>query len=536
VYPRFAPNNLLNYEHSATFYLGKLAVMPPLGLLQIGAYLRRDHDVRMVDENVEPLTADDLEWADVIALSAMHPQRGRVNEIVDEARRLGKMTILGGPSVNICPEYYPEVNVLHVGEIGDATEELLQFLKSDAPVPKDQLIFRTARTTPLEDLPLPARDLAPVNQYMLQPVQFSVGCPFTCEFCDIPMIYGRVARLKSGPRVVQELEQIYQLGFVGTCLFVDDNLVSNGKALKAMLVSVVEWQTARGFPYPLTGEASINLARDKEALSLLQKARFTHMFVGVESIDPDTLSLISKKQNIMDPLVESLATLGSYGLEPVLGMIFGFDTDTPDTGNHAARFIAETHVPTTYFNLLSALPKTPLWERLEKEHRLISDSNGDLAQSASLLSCMTTNIRFRLSSDLVTAMLRQTVRDVYSPHAVFDRFLWTIENVHTRQRRGKPPATTRKQQWFLAKFFVVGLARVLYRAGFKASFRRDFWRFVRELIRLRRRGTIHSVVEELLIVVPLAYHLIMWGRTLLADNQASTSPPLHIQEPAHARS
>jgi radical SAM superfamily enzyme YgiQ (UPF0313 family) len=190
----------------------------------------------------------------------MHPQRSRVNAIVDEAQRLGKITILGGPSVNICPEYYPKVDILHVGEMGDATDAMIEYLQSDAGIPHEQLVFETTHITPLDEQPLPARDLVNVNGYLVQPVQFSVGCPFTCDFCDIPMIYGRIARLNTGHRVVQELEQVYKRGFVGTILFVDDNLIANRRALKAMLPRVIEWQKAHGFPYPLTGEASINLS------------------------------------------------------------------------------------------------------------------------------------------------------------------------------------------------------------------------------------------------------------------------------------
>jgi hopanoid C-2 methylase len=521
VYPRFARNNLLNYEYSASFYLGKHAVMPPLGLLLIGAKLRQDHDVRMVDENVRALTPDDLAWGDVVALSAMHPQRSRVNEIVAEARRLGKITILGGPSVNICPEYYPDVDILHVGEIGDATESLLEFLRSRSGKPESQIIFKTSAVTPLDAQPLPARDLVAVNGYIVQPIQFSVGCPFTCEFCDIPMIYGRIARLKSGSRLVQELEQIYQLGFVGTVLFVDDNLIANRKALKAMLPEVIRWQAAHGFPYPLTGEASINLARDREILKLMQDARFTHLFVGVESTEEETLRSISKRQNVMSPMIDSLRTLESYGLEPVLGMILGFDTDTVDSASSATRFVEESHVPTVYYNLLAALPKTPLWARLEGEGRLLTDSAGDHTQSESLLSCMTTNIEFSLPNDVVKAMLRQTVRDVYSSQSVYRRFLWIIENVHPRQLKGRPPSRTRTQQWFLVKFSAVTLMRILYRAGVKAPSRREFWLFLQDLFRLKRRGVISSVLEELLLVVPNAYHLITWAGVLLSDKDGA---------------
>jgi len=520
VYPKFAANNLLAYEHTASFYVDKRAVMPPLGLLILGArLLAEQHLVRLVDENVRPLTGEDLEWAEVVGFSAMHPQRRRVTELIARANRLGKLTMLGGPSANICPEYYPQVDLLHVGELGDATDGLLEYLRSGAGKPRAQVVFKTTRILPLDEQPMPARSLIDVNAYLVQPVQFSVGCPFSCEFCDIPIIYGRVARLKSGPRVVRELEAVYQSGFVGTILFVDDNLIANHAAVKAMLTEVGAWQRKRGFPYPLTGEASIDLARDKETLRLLQAARFTHMFVGVESPDPETLKTISKRQNVMDPLLESLRVLQAHGLEPILGMIFGFDTDRPDTAEAVMRFVAEARAPIVYFNLLGALPKTPLWHRLEREGRLLADAHGDQAQSDALLSCMATNVRFALPNDAVRAALRRAVREVYSPREVFRRFTWIVENVHPAQLQGQPPHETRGQQAYLARFAATALWRVMTRMAVSAELRHELKRFVRALRSMKRRGLITSVLQELILAVPNAYHLITWGQTLLADEQ-----------------
>lgn len=520
VYPKFAANNLLAYENMASFFIDKKAVMPPLGLLILGArLLAEQHLVRLVDENVRPLTDADLEWADVVAVSGMHPQRRRIDELIARANRLGKLTALGGPSANICPEYYPQVDLLHVGELGDGTDALLEYLRSGAGKPRAQVVFKTTRILPLDEQPMPARSLIDVNAYLVQPVQFSVGCPFSCEFCDIPIIYGRVARLKSGRRVVQELEAVYRSGFVGTILFVDDNLIANHAAVRAMLAEVGAWQRARGYPYPLTGEASIDLARDKETLRLMQAARFTHMFVGVESPDPETLKRISKRQNVMDPLIDSLRVLEAHGLEPILGMIFGFDTDRPESAAAVMHFVAEAKAPIVYFNLLGALPKTPLWHRLEREGRLLADSHGDRAQSESLLSCMTTNVRFALPNDVVKASLRRTVREVYSPREVFRRFTWIVEHVHAVQHQGQPPHETRGQQAYLARFAAIALWRVMARLATSAELRHELKRFVRALRSMKRRGLITSVLQELVLVVPNAYHLITWGQTLLADEQ-----------------
>jgi radical SAM superfamily enzyme YgiQ (UPF0313 family) len=521
VYPRFTRNNLFGYENMVRFYPGKRAVMPPLGLLVFAARLDETWDVRMVDENVRPLLPGELEWADVVALSGMHPQRRRLVQILEEANRLCKITVIGGPSANICPEYYPMADAVHVGEMGDATDRLLEWLGRTCAKPPVQLIFRTEERTPLDEQPLPRLDVLDVNDYFTQPVQFSSGCPFTCEFCDIPMIYGRIARIKSGHRIVRELQAIYETGFVGSVVFVDDNLIANRRALRAMLPELIEWQRANAYPYALSGESSVNLARDEELLVQLRDARFTHIFFGVESPEPGTLVSISKKQNVMDPMLDSLRSIESHGIEVLMGMILGFDTDTPRTGEAMVKFIEESNAPIVYFNLLAALPKTPLWNRLTREGRLLEGEGGDTLQSESLLSGLASNMQFKLGNDLVKEMLRETVRGVYSPEQVYRRMLWNARNVYGKQVQGLPPAKTWKQRKHIVRFTLVTLVRVLRDIGLHAPYRRLFWRYAADLAKLRWRGRIRSFLEVLLRTTPMAHHLIEWGRILLRDASAA---------------
>jgi radical SAM superfamily enzyme YgiQ (UPF0313 family) len=533
VYPRFSRNNLLNYEQMTPFYPGRRAVMPPLGLLILAAALRDHFEVRLVDENVRTLGEDDLHWADVVALSGMHPQRPRITAILEAANRLGKVTVLGGPSVSICPEYYPQADLLHVGEMGDATAELIEFLRTCPGKPGRQRIFRTTHKTPIEELPLPALETIRVNAYIIMPVQFSVGCPYTCEFCDIPAIYGRIARIKSGARIVRELQAIYDTGFIGTVLFVDDNLIANRKALRAMLPEVIDWQRRHRYPFPLTGEATINMSRDPEILRLLHEARFTHMFFGIETPDEETLQEISKRQNLQDPLIESLRRIQAHGIEIIMGMIFGFDTDTEQTGQRVIRFVKEANGPLIYFNLLTALPKTPLWERLTREGRLI-EHNGDARQSERLMSCLTSNVRFKLPAQVVSQMLRDTAKEVYSPAEVYRRFLWNAEHVYGNQIQGVPPSETWAQRRFLIRFSLETLWRVVRDVGLRSDYRDEFWRYLWRLIQLRRQGRIHSVLEVLLRTVPNAHHLIQWARILLEDTEQAAVDDRPAQAPTPA--
>jgi len=532
VYPRFAPNNLLNFEWQIPFYPGKRAVMPPLGLLILGGLLLQagGFELRIVDENVRPLEHGDLAWAEVVALSGMHPQRRRIIEILEQAKRLGKLTVLGGPSVSICPEYYPQADLLHVGEIGDATAELIDVLRHADGRSGRQRIFRTENKTPLEDQPLPALKLIEVNRYFLIPMQFSVGCPYTCEFCDIPAIYGRIARTKSAARIVRELESIRGTGFVGTILFVDDNLIANRKALRAMLPAVIAWQKQHHYPYPLTGEATINISREPDVLRLLQDARFTNLFLGVESSEEETLRHISKKQNTQDPLVESIRRIQAFGFELILGMIIGFDTDTPETGVRMARFLRQANATIVYFNLLAALPKTPLWERLKGEGRLI-DREGDTLRSEEMLSCLTSNVRYKLPQEVVRRMLCDTVAEIYSPEEVYRRYLWNAENVFGSQIQGIPPIRTGDERRHLMMFAIGTLLRVVRDAGLAGDHRRLFWRYLWQLIKLRRAGKIRSVLEVLLRTVPTAHHLIVWARELLHDH-AGLTPALLADLPS----
>ncbi|MSP60836.1 MAG: DUF4070 domain-containing protein [Myxococcales bacterium] len=515
IYPKFTRSHLLNYEFMAPFYPGKRGVMPPTGLLVIAGLFEGDGwEVRIADENVEPFKPADLAWAEVVGLSGMHQQRVRLIELIDLCNRSGKITVVGGSSVNICPEYYPQADVLHVGELGDGTKELLAFLRTATAKPPAQVVFQTKEKATLDEQPLPALHLIDVNGYLLVPVQFSVGCPFTCEFCDIPMIYGRVARLKSPARVMKELDALYDRGFIGAVMFVDDNLIANRKALREFLPELIAWQKARGFPFQFTSEASVNLARDKEILELLRLARFTTMFVGVESPDPTTLIQISKKQNVMDPILDSLRAIEEHGIEVLIGIIFGFDSDTPETGRMVARFIDQANAPIIHFNMLAALPKTPLWERMVREGRLVADD--DHLQMDNLLGCLNSNVKMKLPNAVIKQMLIETMRDAYSPEKVWARYTWNLEHVYGRQVAGRPPSKTWTHLKILFPFAVKAMRNVL-RVGVREDYRRLFWRFVWQAVRLRVRGKIPSLLDVLFKVVPTAHHLIRWSERYLAQ-------------------
>ena len=527
IYPRFVKSHLLNYEFMAPFMPGKRGVMPPTGLMVVAALFEKEGwEVRIHDENIEPVPPALYDWADVIGLSGMHQQREKIVEHIEIGNARNKLTVVGGSSVNICPEYYPGADVLHIGELGDATYELVCFLRT-AQKPAQQVRFQVRDKAALDDQPMPALHLVDVNRYLLVPVQFSVGCPFTCEFCDIPMIYGRVARLKSTARVLKELEALYSQGFIGAVMFVDDNLIANKKALRALLPDLISWQKERDYPFAFTSEASINLSRDKELLEKLRQARFTHMFVGVETPDPGTLVQISKKQNTMDPVIDSLRTIEMAGIEVLIGVIFGFDTDTKETGKQMTRFIAEAAAPIIHFNMLAALPKTPLWDRMEREGRLLPEGDFNLEN---LLGCLNTNVQTKLPLHTTKQMLVDTMREAYSPECVYARYTWNLENVYGKMIFGRPPSKTVEQLKYMAPF----AARMMWnivKLGFTADYKRLLWRFLWKAFTLRIRGKIPSILDVMFRVLPTAHHLIAWNRAYL-KNLARIPAPASEPRPA----
>jgi hopanoid C-2 methylase len=519
VYPFFSQDHLVNFSYMSPFYPGRHAVMPPLGLLTFAGCLPGEWDVRLVDENVRPVRKADLEWADIVALSGMHPQRERIHEILGQARELGKLTILGGPSASITPEFYPTADVLHVGEIGDGTGELVEWLREGPARPDQQQVFQNSEKTPLDEQPMPAWGLIDVNHYVAMPLQSSVGCPYQCEFCDIPVIYGRTPRWKSPERVLRELDAIYDTGFVGTISFVDDNLAANHKSLRELLPELVRWQKENRYPYPLSGEASMDLAEDTASLEQLEDARFTHLFVGLESLDTETLLSISKRHNTRRPMLESLRAFQNHGIEIMLGVILGFDTDTEQTGDRIREFIHEAQTPFVLFNLLAALPKTPLWHRLEREGRLLGHSKDEALRSDQLLTSLTTNIRYHLPNETVRQMLCDALVDIYRPDAVYGRYSWHAENVYPHQRFGRPPINSARQLMSVMLFSFGTLFRVLWRIGVRSDHRREFWDFARLLLKLRWQGKISSFLEAFLRAAPQAFHLITWAERTRQEHE-----------------
>ena len=466
--------------------------MPPLGLLTIAAYLPSGWEVRFVDENAGAATTADLDWADAVLTTGMHVQRSMISEIVARAQARGKLTILGGPSVSAAPEYYPEPDILHVGELGDATDALVARLSRSVERPRQQEVLRTEERLPIERFPIPAYHLLDLSTYFVACLQYTSGCPYRCEFCDIPNLYGRKPRVKTPEQVVAELDAIRAAGARGGIYFVDDNFIANPKAARVLTPHLVRWQEENGFPARFSCEATLNLGEMPDLLETMRAALFTTVYVGIETPEEPALRAMQKPQNLRLPILDAIETMNSHGLEVLSGIIMGLDTDTAATPSVIREFIRLSKVPLLTINLVYALPQTPLYDRLRREGRL---REKDTAPAPS-------NVKFLLPDELVVRGWQETVSYAYDPGNLLDRFRHQARHCYPNRRRVRPRASAD-----LAWYGIRAVARVLWYCGVRSSWRRPFLRLAGELIW-------SGQIEDLIEVGVLSYHLIAFARQI----------------------
>jgi radical SAM superfamily enzyme YgiQ (UPF0313 family) len=351
--------------------LNKKCVFPNLSLPTVAGITPREHDVVLMDENVQSI---DFEIdADIIGLTGYVIHKRRIFEIAAEFRRRGKFVVAGGPLASLCPEELRDkVDVVFVDE---AEYTWPQFLK-DYEAGHWHSEYRQDEKPSMHDSPLPRFDLLKIDQYRSMTIQFTRGCPFTCEFCDIIVMYGRRPRAKTVDQVMAEVREIHRLG-AHNIFVVDDNFIGNKKEAKQLLTAMVEWQRANGYPMEFMTEVSLNVSQDEELLTLMRRANFTTIFIGIESPRPASLEETKKNQNLRGNLLDSVHKIQRAGLEVMAGMIVGFDSDDPAIFEEQFRFIQDARIPVSMTGMLNALPKTPLYKRLKEAGRLAAESVGD---------------------------------------------------------------------------------------------------------------------------------------------------------------
>ena len=429
IFPRFNTNSFWNYRATCELK-GARYPAAPLGLITVAALLPQSWEVRLVNRNTETLGEADLEWADLVMTGGMLFQQPDTLRIIEGCRMRRKPVVVGGPDATSTPEIYNRANFQVLGEAEEIMKDFVAAWRSGA----ERGVFRAPMgQTDVTKSPTPRFDLLKLKDYLHVGIQFSRGCPFNCEFCDIIELYGRVPRTKSNEQVLAELDALYALGHRGHVDFVDDNLIGNKKALKKFLPDLQRWLNKRKFPFEFTTEASINLADDPELLRALSAANFFGIFVGIESSDTDTLVLMRKKQNTRRSLQESISRIYSAGIGVFAGFIVGFDSENASIADAMIECIEDTAIPVCAVGLLYALPATQLGRRLLREGRLFSGYDGPSPEDEGDQCTAGLNFETKRSRRDVLADYRAVLDAVYDPAAYFGR----VRRVGRMLKRGK---------------------------------------------------------------------------------------------------
>lgn len=482
--------------------VGVKGFMPPQGILLVVSLLSKHWEVRFIDENISPIQPEDFAWADAVFVSGMHIQRERIHEITRRAHKAGKVVVLGGPSVSSAPEYYPDVDLLHCGEIGDGTRKLFERLDETVERPARQISFHTVERLPLTEFPTPAYNRIDLRKYLLGSVQYSSGCPFTCEFCDIPALYGRNPRLKTAAQVIHELDELAD-GGCNAIYFVDDNFIGNPKAAQELLPAVIEWQKKRDYFVHLSCEATLNLVTHPKILEQMREAGFTNVFFGIETPEPTALKAMKKGQNLLMPILQAVQTVNRYGIEAASGIIMGLDTDTAETPQAIMDFADVSNIPILTVNILYALPKTALYQRLQKENRVL-----DHAENRD------SNIVFLEPYEQVLRSWQGVISHIYGPENLYARYNYNA--LHTFPNRIQPRNPLKQATWRNLERAVRIFSRLIWHVGIKSDYRQLFWEMLwKEL----KRGN----VENIFAVAVVAHHLITYARECTQGKMQSSN-------------
>jgi radical SAM superfamily enzyme YgiQ (UPF0313 family) len=384
--------------------------MAPLGLLTVAGMLPPEWELKLVDLNVGRLKDEDLHWADYVLLGAMLVQKESVHEVMARCTALGKTVIAGGPLFTTGHEAFPEIQHFVLGE----AEEVMPQVVEDMRNGRLQPVYRATNRPDITRTPPPRWDLIKFRHYVTMSVQFSRGCPFDCEFCDIIVMNGRVPRTKTPAQLIAELDALCRRGWKDMVFIVDDNFIGNKARTKTLLHALIEWRQCTRPGIGFLTEASMNLADDPELCTLMVEAGFKKVFVGIETPSVEALEECRKLQNRNRDLVASVQTLQRAGLEVMGGFIVGFDSDKSDIFKRQFEFIQRSGVATAMVGLLNALPQTRLWQRLKREGRLETESTGNNTDAA-------LNFKPKLNRDFLQSGYRELVKKLYEPRHYYQR-------------------------------------------------------------------------------------------------------------------
>jgi len=424
VYPHY-PETFWSFKHALKF-ISKKASLPPLGLLTVAAMLPDDWQVRLVDKNVGPLDDDDLRWADYVFLSAMSIQRASTENVIARCKALGTKIIAGGPLFTSNHEEFDHVDHLVLNEAEITFPLFLRDLQQGTA----KHLYTSSQWADLSFTPLPRFDLLDMNKYASMNIQYSRGCPFDCDFCNITVLYGRAPRTKSAEQVLDELSALYALGWRSGVFIVDDNFIGNkGKLKREILPAIMSWMDNHHHPFTLYTEVSINLADDDDLMRLMVRAGFDQVFVGIETPNEESLAECSKLQNRNRDLIASVRKIQNAGMEVQAGFIVGFDKDPASIFEHLIAFIQESGIATAMVGLLNAPQGTRLYHRMKQEGRLIKGVTGDNTD-------FSINFVPKMSTEALLAGYRTILHTIYSPKHYYSRVRSFLKVYHPVRVRG----------------------------------------------------------------------------------------------------
>ncbi len=446
--------------------LPEKVLMPPLGLITVAALCPREWALRLVDEAVEDLTDLDLHWADLVMVGGMEVQKVGMHEILSRARRLGRRTIVGGPYASSEPERMLALaDHVVVGE----PDEVFAEIAADLEAGTAKRHYEISDKPDVTHTPIPRFDLLKLDCYASMSIQFSRGCPFQCEFCDIIILYGRKPRTKLPQQVLAEMDSLLKLGWMKQVFIVDDNFIGNHQRALDLCVELEKWQQAHGFPVMFYTEASMDLARKTALVDAMVKANFFYVFLGIESPSKESLQETKKFQNLAVDPVNCIDLLHEKGLWVTGGFIVGFDSDSEDIFDRQIEFIERTAIPWALLNSLHAMPRTALYERMQKEGRLLTESpysSGDTNPP---------NFRTKLAPAVLLRGQAKTLAAIYEPNAFFERAWRSMEcwKMGKNQRPARQPN---------AAGIAAIVLRSVWQQGIKSSYRRAYWKYALRIV------------------------------------------------------
>ncbi len=444
VYPEY-PDTFWSFKYALKF-VSKKAANPPLGLLTVASLLPAGWKKKLIDLNVERLTTKDILWADYVFIGAMSAQYTSSKEVIKLCKSLGKMIVAGGPLFTEDFEKFEDVDHLVLNE---AEITLPLFLK-DLEEGCAKRIYQTDEFAEMEYSPAPDYSLISFSKYSSKSIQYSRGCPFNCEFCDITALLGHKMRTKTTEQVLHELDSLYNLGWRGDIFFVDDNFIGKKKELKKnLLPAIIHWMELHGNPFTFYTEASINISDDKELMQLMTKAGFSSVFVGIETPHETSLKECQKVQNINRDLIESVKAIQKNGMEVKGGFIVGFDNDTPDIFQQQIDFIQKSGIISAMIGILNAPTKSRLYQRLKNEGRILNKMTGDNTDA-------TTNLIPKMGEDVLVKGYYDVVRGIYEAKPFYQRIRHFLKDFQP-QVKNKTKITYNKLMALIKSIFIIGL-------------------------------------------------------------------------------